>query len=94
MLVVHLPVTSKLVSDLFNYVGAKASDAWHVRLLVNLMRCQVAMSGCWSNRLYYMLQRSPAVSGKLRKVYDVNYGQVMFSDIGTGDADQQSACSR
>ena len=46
-------------------------------LLVNLMRCQVAMSGCWSNRLYYMLQRSPAVTGKLRKVYEVNYGQVM-----------------
>ncbi len=61
-------------------------------LLVNLTRCQVAMSDCWSKRLYDMLQRSPAVSGKLRVVDGVNHRQVMSDDIG--DADQQSECSR
>jgi len=68
-------------------------------LLVNLMRCQVAMSDCWPNRLYTydMLQRSPAVSGKLRVVYGVKYGQVMSDDVGDHvgdhDADQHSACT-
>ena len=34
------------------------------------------MSGCWSKRLYDMLQRSCIASGNLRKVYDVNDGTV------------------
>ena len=45
MLVVHLPVTSKLVGDLFNYVGAKASHAWHVRLDAAARELD-AVSGC------------------------------------------------
>ncbi len=45
MLVVHQPATSKPVGDLFNYVGAKASHAWHVRLDAAARELD-AVSGC------------------------------------------------
>ncbi len=95
MLVVYQPAASKPVGDLCNYVRVTASAAWHVRLDAAAARELDAGSSCWSKRMTYMLQKSPAVSGKLRKVYVVNYGQVMFNDIG--DADHrwhQSAYSR
>jgi len=45
VLVVHQPVTRKPVGDLFNYVGAKASDAWHVRRDAAARELD-AVSGC------------------------------------------------
>ncbi len=45
MLVVNQPATSKPVGDLFDYVGATISAAWHVRLEAAAREFD-AVSGC------------------------------------------------
>ena len=54
---------------------AVGSAAWHARLVAAAARQLDAGSSCCSKQMKYMLQRSPAVSGSLRKVYVIEDGQ-------------------
>ncbi len=96
MLAVHQPASSKHVGDLFSYVGATASAAWHARLDAAAARELDAVSTqCGVNLLFKTTVLHAAE--ELCSIRQVAHGMrcqlgQVFSNIG--DADQQSACGR